>query len=153
MPSNGGLLPKLRARRRSKKPITTAAETAPPSSPIYMRNTISSISNLLRYSPWSSAQSQLHLLPIRWDSFTINQVPQDASSNGEVLAFSLTGHQAPVFQARSLHLHHHARHLRRGRSHPVHAPRFPGHGGEGNRRRCRHLHVSDALDGESRGLR
>ncbi|KAJ0961404.1 hypothetical protein J5N97_000359 [Dioscorea zingiberensis] len=74
MPSNGGLLPKLRARRRSKKPITTAAETAPPSPPIYMRNTISSISNLLRFSPWSSAQSQLHLLPIRWDSFTINQV-------------------------------------------------------------------------------
>ncbi|KAM0937727.1 putative tetratricopeptide-like helical domain superfamily, pentacotripeptide-repeat region of PRORP [Dioscorea sansibarensis] len=74
MPSNGGLLPKLRPRRRSKKPTGTIAAETPPSPPVYMRTTISSISNLLRYSPWSSAQSQLHLLPIRWDSFTINQV-------------------------------------------------------------------------------
>lgn len=41
---------------------------------VYMRDRIVKISNVLRYSTWDSAQEQLEELPIRWDSYTINQV-------------------------------------------------------------------------------
>lgn len=41
---------------------------------VYMRDTISRISNLLRYSTWDSAQEQLEKLAIKWDSYTVNQV-------------------------------------------------------------------------------
>ncbi|KAI5682727.1 hypothetical protein M9H77_03955 [Catharanthus roseus] len=39
-----------------------------------MRETITKISNILRYSTWDSAQEQLEKLSIKWDSFTVNQV-------------------------------------------------------------------------------
>ncbi|KAI0516468.1 hypothetical protein KFK09_009143 [Dendrobium nobile] len=45
----------------------------PPPSP-FTRETIHKISSILRSVPWHSAQSQLHLLPIKWDSFTVNRV-------------------------------------------------------------------------------
>ncbi|KAF5768052.1 putative tetratricopeptide-like helical domain superfamily [Helianthus annuus] len=40
----------------------------------YMKDTITTISNILRYSPWDSAQQHLQTLTIKWDSYTINQV-------------------------------------------------------------------------------
>ncbi|CAH1436171.1 unnamed protein product [Lactuca virosa] len=39
-----------------------------------MKDTIRTISNILRYSTWDSAQKQLETLGIKWDSYTINQV-------------------------------------------------------------------------------
>ncbi|XP_027077902.1 pentatricopeptide repeat-containing protein At2g01390-like [Coffea arabica] len=39
----------------------------------YMRDTITKISNILRYSTWDSAKDQLEGLAIKWDSFTVNQ--------------------------------------------------------------------------------
>lgn len=41
---------------------------------VYLRDTISKIYNILRYSTWDSAQEQLESLPIKWDSFTVNKV-------------------------------------------------------------------------------
>ncbi|KAF5205569.1 Pentatricopeptide repeat-containing protein [Thalictrum thalictroides] len=41
---------------------------------VYMRDTIGSISKILRCSMWDSAQEQLEKLAIRWDSYTINKV-------------------------------------------------------------------------------
>ncbi|KAL3525772.1 hypothetical protein ACH5RR_014144 [Cinchona calisaya] len=41
---------------------------------VYMRDTITKISNILRYSTWDSAKDQLEGLAIKWDSFTVNQV-------------------------------------------------------------------------------
>ncbi|KAK5783031.1 pentatricopeptide repeat-containing protein At2g01390 [Gossypium arboreum] len=41
---------------------------------VYMRDTISNIYKILKYSTWESAETQLKQLPIRWDSFTVNQV-------------------------------------------------------------------------------
>ncbi|GLU19927.1 hypothetical protein SLE2022_361480 [Rubroshorea leprosula] len=41
---------------------------------VYMRDTISNIYKILKYSTWDSAEQQLRQLPIRWDSFTVNQV-------------------------------------------------------------------------------
>ncbi|KAJ0463393.1 putative tetratricopeptide-like helical domain superfamily [Helianthus annuus] len=40
----------------------------------YMKDTITTISNILRYSTWDSAQQHLQTLNIKWDSYTINQV-------------------------------------------------------------------------------
>lgn len=39
-----------------------------------MRETLGTIYKILRYSTWDSAQDQLQELPIRWDSYTVNQV-------------------------------------------------------------------------------
>ncbi|XP_058069140.1 pentatricopeptide repeat-containing protein At2g01390 [Magnolia sinica] len=41
---------------------------------VYMRNTIENISKILRFSTWDSARERLESLPIKWDSYTINQV-------------------------------------------------------------------------------
>lgn len=41
---------------------------------VYMREVITRISNVLRYSTWDSAQEQLDNFGLKWDSFTINQV-------------------------------------------------------------------------------
>ncbi|KAL5551034.1 hypothetical protein UlMin_001210 [Ulmus minor] len=41
---------------------------------IYTRDTVQEIYKLLKYSTWDSAQDQLRKLPIRWDSYTVNQV-------------------------------------------------------------------------------
>ncbi|OWM66338.1 pentatricopeptide repeat-containing protein At2g01390 [Punica granatum] len=40
----------------------------------YMRDRISDIYRILKYSTWDSAQGQLSSLPIKWDSFTVAQV-------------------------------------------------------------------------------
>ncbi|GLT39093.1 hypothetical protein SLA2020_133000 [Shorea laevis] len=41
---------------------------------VYMRDTILNIYKILKYSTWDSAEQQLRQLPIKWDSFTVNQV-------------------------------------------------------------------------------
>ncbi|MED6108689.1 hypothetical protein PIB30_026532 [Stylosanthes scabra] len=40
----------------------------------YMRNVIGNIYKTLKYSTWDSAQQHLENLPLRWDSYTVNQV-------------------------------------------------------------------------------
>lgn len=40
----------------------------------YMRDTIGKIYKILKYSTWDLAQDLLQSLPIRWDSYTVNQV-------------------------------------------------------------------------------
>ncbi|KAJ6814808.1 putative LRR receptor-like serine/threonine-protein kinase [Iris pallida] len=60
--------------RRRRNPAAASASAPPPTIPTYMRNTIQSISSLLRDQPWDLALPQLRSLPVRWDSFTINQV-------------------------------------------------------------------------------
>ncbi|XP_010246994.1 PREDICTED: pentatricopeptide repeat-containing protein At2g01390 [Nelumbo nucifera] len=57
--------------RKSIKPCAKLVESV---SKVYMRDTIGSILNILRYSTWDSAQEQLGKLPVKWDSYTINQV-------------------------------------------------------------------------------
>ncbi|XP_010096939.2 pentatricopeptide repeat-containing protein At2g01390 [Morus notabilis] len=41
---------------------------------VYMRDTVAKIYTILKYSTWDSALDQLQRLPIRWDSYTVNQV-------------------------------------------------------------------------------
>ncbi|KAL2532431.1 Pentatricopeptide repeat-containing protein [Abeliophyllum distichum] len=41
---------------------------------VYMRDIISKVYNILKYSTWDSAQEQLENLCIKWDSYTVNQV-------------------------------------------------------------------------------
>ncbi|KAL0343569.1 UNVERIFIED_CONTAM: Pentatricopeptide repeat-containing protein [Sesamum angustifolium] len=41
---------------------------------VYARERITKIYNILKYSTWDSAQEQLESLPIKWDSYTVNQV-------------------------------------------------------------------------------
>ncbi|XP_016512376.2 pentatricopeptide repeat-containing protein At2g01390 [Nicotiana tabacum] len=41
---------------------------------VFMRDTITRISHILRFSSWDSAQEQLMGLSIKWDSYTVNQV-------------------------------------------------------------------------------
>ncbi|KAI7740545.1 hypothetical protein M8C21_019015, partial [Ambrosia artemisiifolia] len=53
---------------------STTKETFTTTPKVYMKDTITSISNILRYSTWESALQQLQSLPIKWDSYTINQV-------------------------------------------------------------------------------
>uniref|UniRef100_A0A7N0US03 Pentatricopeptide repeat-containing protein n=1 Tax=Kalanchoe fedtschenkoi TaxID=63787 RepID=A0A7N0US03_KALFE len=45
-----------------------------PAPRVYARDVVRNISNILRYSPWDSAEEQLRNLSIKWDSYTINQV-------------------------------------------------------------------------------
>ncbi|XP_015972782.1 pentatricopeptide repeat-containing protein At2g01390 [Arachis duranensis] len=40
----------------------------------YMRSVIGNIYKTLKYSTWDSAQKELENLPLRWDSYTVNQV-------------------------------------------------------------------------------
>ncbi|KAB2002202.1 hypothetical protein ES319_D11G049900v1 [Gossypium barbadense] len=67
-----------RRKPRTKHKFTKALKT--PMKPfdvepkVYMRDTISNIYKILKYSTWESAETQLKQLPIRWDSFTVNQV-------------------------------------------------------------------------------
>ncbi|XP_020574687.1 pentatricopeptide repeat-containing protein At2g01390 [Phalaenopsis equestris] len=46
----------------------------PPAPSPFMRSTIHKISTILRSLPWKAAQTQLLLLPVRWESFTVNRV-------------------------------------------------------------------------------
>ncbi|KAJ9170821.1 hypothetical protein P3X46_018895 [Hevea brasiliensis] len=41
---------------------------------VYMRNTISNIYRILKYSTWDTAKEHLSKLGIQWDSYTVNQV-------------------------------------------------------------------------------
>ncbi|KAK3224038.1 hypothetical protein Dsin_011063 [Dipteronia sinensis] len=59
-------------RRNTRKPHESIEnEDAKPK--VYMRETISNIYTTLKYSSWDSAQQQLDKLPIKWDSYTVNQ--------------------------------------------------------------------------------
>lgn len=40
----------------------------------YMRDVVAKIYRMLKYLTWDSAQQELEKLPIRWDSYTVNQV-------------------------------------------------------------------------------
>ncbi|XP_017424401.2 pentatricopeptide repeat-containing protein At2g01390 [Vigna angularis] len=40
----------------------------------YTRNVIGKIYNTLKYSTWETAESELNNLPLKWDSYTVNQV-------------------------------------------------------------------------------
>ncbi|XP_072974256.1 pentatricopeptide repeat-containing protein At2g01390 isoform X1 [Typha angustifolia] len=61
-------------KKPHKKSPKTPEETPAQGPTTYMRATIHSISSILRSSSWDSARSQLQLLPLRWDSFTVNRV-------------------------------------------------------------------------------
>lgn len=41
---------------------------------VYMRNTISNIYRILKYSTWETAKEHISKLGIKWDSYTVNQV-------------------------------------------------------------------------------
>lgn len=41
---------------------------------VYTRDIVWKIYKILKYSTWDSAREELENLPIRWDSFTVNQV-------------------------------------------------------------------------------
>lgn len=57
--------------KRSSKLLVKKRNVEPK---VYMRDTIAKVSNILRYSTWDSAKDELEGLPIKWDSFTVNQV-------------------------------------------------------------------------------
>ncbi|KAI9165809.1 hypothetical protein LWI28_020886 [Acer negundo] len=64
--------PHFSNRRNTRKPLESIEnEDAKPK--VYMRDTISNIYTTLKYSSWDSAQEQLNKLPIKWDSYTVNQ--------------------------------------------------------------------------------
>ncbi|XP_047310486.1 pentatricopeptide repeat-containing protein At2g01390 [Impatiens glandulifera] len=68
-------LERVRPKRRIRSnPPTRFAKKEIEIPKMYMRQTIKKISNILRYSDWASAKDELQNLPIKWDSFTINQV-------------------------------------------------------------------------------
>ncbi|GAV76772.1 PPR domain-containing protein/PPR_2 domain-containing protein [Cephalotus follicularis] len=61
--------------KKSKKPQSKNQNVVVEPPKVYMRDTISNIHKILKYSTWDSAQNQLEKLPIsKWDSYTINQV-------------------------------------------------------------------------------
>ncbi|KAG0492682.1 hypothetical protein HPP92_006080 [Vanilla planifolia] len=107
-------------------------ERRPPSLPPpvpFMRETTQKISSVLRDLPWDSARGRAPPLPVRWDSFTVNRVLK-MHPDGKSLALLQLGSRLPGFK-RPVHLHHHARYLRRGGSSRLHAPGAQGHGGKG----------------------
>ncbi|XAR73908.1 hypothetical protein NMG60_11008029 [Bertholletia excelsa] len=59
-------------KRQMMKPLKSADKEV--KQEVYARDIIWSISNILRYSTWDSAQEQLEKLPLRWDSYMVNQV-------------------------------------------------------------------------------
>ncbi|XP_062073552.1 pentatricopeptide repeat-containing protein At2g01390 isoform X2 [Humulus lupulus] len=60
--------------RRNNKKYLKPSQREDVDTKTYMRDTIGKIYNILKYSTWDSAQDQLLGLPIRWDSYTVNQV-------------------------------------------------------------------------------
>jgi pentatricopeptide repeat protein len=61
----------------STKTIHSSQSSPPPpvpSSREYMRNVIGNIYITLKYSSWDFAQLHLQNLPLKWDSYTVNQV-------------------------------------------------------------------------------
>lgn len=59
---------------RNSRNCLKTVEKADVDRKIYMRESIGNIYKILRYSPWDSAQGQLKELPLKWDSYTVNQV-------------------------------------------------------------------------------
>lgn len=58
---------------RNPKPKSPSSNVIEPQK-IYMRDIISNIYKILKYSTWDSAQEELTKLNIKWDSFTVNQI-------------------------------------------------------------------------------
>ncbi|KAJ4901340.1 Pentatricopeptide repeat-containing protein [Raphanus sativus] len=65
-------LPRPKPRRFFQRPKLVKTKT--PEAKVYTRDTVSNIYNILKYSTWDSALSQLPHLPIKWDSHIINRV-------------------------------------------------------------------------------
>ncbi|KAF4358789.1 hypothetical protein F8388_022556 [Cannabis sativa] len=63
-----------RDQRRNNKKDLKLSQKEDVDTKTYMRDTIGKIYNILKYSTWDSARDQLQGLPIRWDSYTVNQV-------------------------------------------------------------------------------
>ncbi|PON85383.1 Tetratricopeptide-like helical domain containing protein [Trema orientale] len=59
-------------QRNSRQYLKLIDEDVDPKT--YMRDTVGKIYKILKYSTWDSAQDRLQSLPIRWDSYTVNQV-------------------------------------------------------------------------------
>ncbi|XP_059277619.1 pentatricopeptide repeat-containing protein At2g01390-like [Lycium ferocissimum] len=72
----------LKLQRRTKRQVNRLASKSTKSVQkqdidllgVFMWNTITRISHILRLSTWVSAQEQLIKLPIKWDFYTVNQV-------------------------------------------------------------------------------
>ncbi|KAF9682311.1 hypothetical protein SADUNF_Sadunf05G0095700 [Salix dunnii] len=60
-------------KSRNPKPKSPLSNVIEPQK-TYMRNIISNIYKILKYSTWDSAQEELTKLNIKWDSFTVNQI-------------------------------------------------------------------------------
>ncbi|XP_065876200.1 pentatricopeptide repeat-containing protein At2g01390 [Euphorbia lathyris] len=58
----------------SRKPAKSRTKKHAEDPKVYMRNTISNIYRILKYSTWDTAKEQLTELRIKWDSYTVNQV-------------------------------------------------------------------------------
>ncbi|KAK2413409.1 Pentatricopeptide repeat (PPR) superfamily protein [Trifolium repens] len=68
--SNKPITPSLKSTKKKKK-------DGSPYSPVpteYMRHVIGNIYRTLKYSSWDSAERELQNLPLKWDSYTVNQV-------------------------------------------------------------------------------
>lgn len=61
-------------KQHSKSPPSPKQNATVDSPQMYMRDWISKIYRILRYSTWESARDELSSLPIKWDSFTVAQV-------------------------------------------------------------------------------
>ncbi|MQL82772.1 hypothetical protein Taro_015232 [Colocasia esculenta] len=64
--------------RKCRVPAKPASSCRNPAKPAakapYMRYIVAGVSRLLRFSAWEDARRELRSLPIRWDSYTVNQV-------------------------------------------------------------------------------
>ncbi|KAI5382507.1 hypothetical protein KIW84_070078 [Lathyrus oleraceus] len=60
----------------TKKPMKSKknGSHSPPITKEYMRDVIGNIYRTLKYSSWDSAERELENLPLKWDSYTVNQV-------------------------------------------------------------------------------
>ncbi|XVF61968.1 hypothetical protein PTKIN_Ptkin08bG0178100 [Pterospermum kingtungense] len=66
--------PKAPTKYRFTKTLKNPMKPPDVEPKVYMRDIISNIYKTLKYSTWDSAETQLKQLPIKWDSFTVNQV-------------------------------------------------------------------------------
>ncbi|XP_028761997.1 pentatricopeptide repeat-containing protein At2g01390-like [Neltuma alba] len=67
---NRPINPFARKNSNSRKPVKKEVTDLK----VYTRNIIWKIYRILKYSTWDSAREELERLPIRWDSFTVNQI-------------------------------------------------------------------------------
>ncbi|XP_050127279.1 pentatricopeptide repeat-containing protein At2g01390 [Malus sylvestris] len=61
-------------RKNTKNHPKSTSKQQPLDPKTYMRETITNIYKILKYSTWDSAKEQLQNLSIRWDSYTVSQV-------------------------------------------------------------------------------